>query len=189
MIERRAGGRRLLDSGPLLGSGAAVVERILRLRHQVGAFGAAALIMLAATGVFFLLVLQPMQEERLRLETALAKGNPQRGVAPGDLAAFYGFLESKDETTDALAKLYAIGTATGVVLQSGAYRSQAAGRLERYELALPVNGSYAQIRDFLSRALAEIPALSLDQMTLRREARNDAALHAELRLTLHRVQK
>jgi len=190
MIERRAGGRRLLDSGPLLGSGAAVVERILRLRHQVGALGAAALIMLAATGVFFLLVLQPMQEERLRLEAALAKGNPQRGVAPGDLAAFYGFLESKDETTDALAKLYAIGTATGVELQSGAYRSQlAAGRLERYELALPVSGSYAQIRDFLSRALAEIPALSLDQMTLRREARNDAALHAELRLTLHRVQK
>ena len=37
-------------------------------------------------------------------------------------------------------------------------------------------GSYAQIRDFLNRALAEIPALSLDQMTLRRDGRNEAAL-------------
>ncbi len=166
-----------------------MIRRVLQLRHQLGALGTAALIMLAAAGVFFLMVLQPMQDERARLEGALAKSGAKGSST--NLSAFYGFLESKDETTtDALAKLYAIGTATGVELQSGAYRSQqAAGRLERYELALPVSGSYAQIRDFLNRALAEIPALSLDQMTLRRDGRNDAAVHAELRLTLHKVAK
>jgi hypothetical protein len=165
-----------------------VIKRALDLRHELGALGTAGLVMLAAAGVFFLMVLQPMQDERARLEGALAK-NVAKG-SPTNLNAFYGFLESKDETTDALAKLYAIGSATGVGLQAGTYRTQqAAGRLERYELALPVSGSYAQIRDFLNRALAEIPALSLDQMTLRREGRNDAAVHAELRLTLHKVQK
>jgi Tfp pilus assembly protein PilO len=129
-----------------------------------------------------------MQEERARLEGALSK-NTGKGSAT-NLGAFYGFLESTDETTDALAKLHAIGTATGVQLQSGNYRSQkAAGRLERYELALPVSGSYAQIRDFLNRALAEMPALSLDQMTLRRDGRNEGTLQAELRLTLHKVAK
>lgn len=166
-----------------------MIKRVLDLRHELGALGAAALIVLAAAGVFFLMVLQPMQDERARLENALSK-NAQKSGAPANLAAFYGFLESKDETTDALAKLHAIGTATGVALQSGSYRTQnAAGRLERYELALPVSGSYAQIRDFLNRALAEIPTLSLDQMTLRRDGRNDAAVHAELRLTLHKVGK
>ena len=60
---------------------------------------------------------------------------------------------------------------------------------EKPSIVLPVSGSYAQIRDFLARALAEVPALSLDQMTLRRESRNQAEVHAELRLTLHRVQK
>jgi len=166
-----------------------MIKRVLDFRHELGALGTAALIMLAAAGVFFLMVLQPMQDERARLENALSKNTPKAGAA-ANLAAFYGFLESKDDTTDALAKLYAIGTATGVELQSGSYRSQkVAGRLERYELALPVSGSYAQIRDFLNRALAEIPALSLDQMTLRRDGRNDAAVHAELRLTLHGVQK
>ncbi|HXU41108.1 MAG TPA: GspMb/PilO family protein [Burkholderiales bacterium] len=166
-----------------------MIKRVLQLRHELGALGTAALIMLAAAGVFFLMVLQPMQDERMRLEGALSK-NASRGSST-NLSAFYGFLESKDETTtDALAKLYAIGTATGVELQSGSYRSQpAAGRLERYELALPVSGSYAQIRDFLNRVLAEIPALSLDQMSLRRDGRNDAAVHAELRLTLHKVAK
>jgi len=164
-----------------------VIKRALDLRHELGALGTAALIVLAAAGVFFLMVLQPMQEDRARLEKALSK---KPGAPTTNLNAFYGFLESKDDTTDALAKLHAIGTATGVELQSGSYRAQqAAGRLERYELALPVSGSYAQIRDFLNRALAEIPALSLDQMTLRRDGRNDAAVHAELRLTLHGVQK
>lgn len=165
-----------------------MIKRLLQLRHELGALGAASLITLAAAGVFFILVLQPMQEERARLEGALSKSGAKGNAT--NLSAFYGFLESKDETTDALAKLYAIGTATGVNLQSGSYRTQkAAGRLERYELALPVSGSYAQIRDFLNRALAEIPALSLDQMTLRRDGRNEATVQAELRMTLHKVAK
>ena len=163
------------------------LQRFRQLGQELGALGTAALIVLAAAGVFFLLVLQPMKDERSRLESAVAK-NAAKGN-PTNLAALYSFLESKDETTDALAKLHGIATATGVALQSGNYKTQLApGRLERYELALPVSGSYAQIRDFLNRALAEIPALSLDQMTLRRDGRSDA-LHAELRLTLHGVKK
>jgi hypothetical protein len=163
-----------------------MMRRVLDLRHELGGVGAAALIILAAAGVFFIMVLQPMQDERARMQGALSK----KPGSQANLAGFYGFLESKDEsTTDALAKLHAIGTATGVAMQSGNYRTQqAAGRLERYELQLPVSGSYAQIRDFLNRALAEIPALSLDQMTLRRDGRNDA-VQADLRLTLHKVAK
>jgi hypothetical protein len=163
-----------------------MMRRVLDLRHELGGVGAAALIILAAAGVFFIMVLQPMQDERVRMQGALSK----KPGSQANLAGFYGFLESKDEsTTDALAKLHAIGTATGVAMQSGNYRTQqAAGRLERYELQLPVSGSYAQIRDFLNRALAEIPALSLDQMTLRRDGRNDA-VQADLRLTLHKVAK
>lgn len=165
-----------------------MIHRISDLRRQLGALGVLGLVLLAATGVFFLMVIQPMQDERARIEGALEK-NPSRG-ASASLSAFYGFLESKDETTDALAKLHAIGTATGVEMQSGNYRTQqAAGRLERYELALPVAGSYAQIRDFLNRALAEIPTLSLDQMTLKRDGRNEATVRAELKLTLHKVAK
>ena len=164
------------------------LQRFRHLGQELGALGTAALVMLAAAGVFLLLILQPMKDERARLESAVSRNVSKPGQQ--NLSAFYGFLESKDETTtDALAKLHAIGTATGVAMQSGNYRTQqAAGRLERYELQLPVSGSYAQIRDFLNRALAEIPALSLDQMTLRRDGRNDA-VQADLRLTLHKVAK
>ena len=55
-------------------------------------------------------------------------------------------------------------------------------------IVLPVSGSYPQIRDFLKRSLAEIPLMSVDQLALKRESRNDAAVQAELRLTLHMVK-
>ena len=51
-----------------------------------------------------------------------------------------------------------------------------------------MSGSYLQLRDFLRRTLTEIPVLSLDQMTLKREGRNDGAVQAELRMTLHMVK-
>jgi len=41
----------------------------------------------------------------------------------------------------------------------------------------------------LKRALAEIPVLSLDQMSLKREKRSEERVQAELRLTLHEVRK
>ena len=48
--------------------------------------------------------------------------------------------------------------ATGVELQSASYRTpDAGGRIERYEIVLPVTGSYAQMRDFLKRAQRRDP--------------------------------
>ena len=53
---------------------------------------------------------------------------------------------------------------------------------------LPVAGRFGPVRDFLKRAAAEIPVLSIDQVTLKKDGKNGAALHAELRLTLHMVK-
>ena len=105
------------------------------------------------------------------------------------LAAVYDYLRKPEQTTDWLAKLYAIGRATGVELAQANYKTQSAsGKLERYEIVVPLAGSYTQMREFLKRALAEIPVLSLDQISLKRENRREGTVQAELRLTLHRVK-
>jgi type II secretion system (T2SS) protein M len=167
-------------------------ERLLHLRGELGLMGAASIGLLMAAAMFFVLVLQPMKDQQQLIESALARAGrsaSQPGEVSGNLATFYSFLDKQEANTDWLAKLYGIGKATGVEMKSASYRTQKAGeRLERYEIVLPVAGSYAQIRDFLKRALAEIPVLSLDQMTLKRETRNDGAVQAELRLTIHRVK-
>lgn len=159
------------------------------LRHELGSLGMFALLLLAAALAFAAFVVQPLEAKGRTLAERLARtqapsGEPSSSAAQ-QLGAFYDYLAKPEQTTDWLAKLYAIGHATGVELQSATYRSEQAGRIERYQIVLPVSGSYAQMREFLDRALAEIPVLSLDQMTLKRESRRDGALQAELKMTLH----
>ncbi len=166
--------------------------KLAQLRAQLGPAGIAGGALLAAAVLFMLVVLQPL-EERARDVQARAAGSPaasaQSGNAGEKVGALYRYLDKPEETTDWLAKLYAIGKATGVELQSANYKLQQPGsRFERYEIVLPLTGSYAQMRDFLKRSLAEIPVLSLDQISLKRESRNEGAVRAELRMTIHKVK-
>jgi hypothetical protein len=165
-----------------------------RLLDQIGYAGAAALLLLAAAVAFSSFVVKPLQDKGVLLQERLSRKAPAAAQAGADkVAAVYEYLQKEEDTTDWLAKLHGIGTATGVQLRSAAYRTQSTdARIVRYEIVLPVSGSYAQIRDFLKRSLAEIPVLSLDQLTLRREnggsGKNSGALQAEMRLTLHMVK-
>lgn len=172
---------------------APVKARLAQLRAQLGVLGLASLALIGATAVFVNAVLDPAQEKNRALQGSIERYARQApGAAAGGadkVAGVYKFLERAEAPTDWLAKLHAIGTATGLELQSANYRTQpGSARVERYEIVLPVSGSYLQLREFLKRALAEIPVLSLDQMTIKRETRNDGAVQAELRLTLHMVK-
>lgn len=161
------------------------------LRHEIGSLGMLSLAIVAAALAFSVFVVQPLEAKGRTLAERLARtpgGSAAGPAAPEKLGELYEYLDKPEQTTDWLAKLYAIGHATGVELQSASYRSEQAGRIERYQILLPVHGSYAQMRDFLDRALAEIPVLSLDQMTLKRETRREGAVQAELKLTLHMVK-
>jgi Tfp pilus assembly protein PilO len=172
----------------------ALREKLARLPHELGPLGLASLAVLVALGIFHWLVMEPMQARDAELQERVARQAPAArehspASNPDRVAAVYDFLRKDQQTTDWLATLYGIGTATGVQLKSAAYRTQPAeGRIVRYEIVLPVAGSYAQIREFLRRSLAEIPVLSLDQVNLKRENRNEGAVNAELRLTLHMVK-
>jgi len=170
------------------------MQKLLRLRHQLGGPGLAALLLLAAGAAFDLAVLEPMKASNALLEERVSRQAPRaRAGEPGnaahEIAQVYDHLRKDEQTTDWLAKLHGIGSATGVLLKSASYRSEkTAGRIVRYEMVLPLAGSYPQIRDFLQRALAEIPLMSVDQLTLKRESRNDGALQGELRVTFHMVK-
>jgi len=170
-----------------------ISAQMYRLRDELGMAGIAAIALFIAAGAFMTLVLQPMKEKNRVLEARAGISRDLATVsgvnAAEKVASVYEYLEKPEGTTDWLAKLYAIGKATGVELQSANYKTQSAGgRLQRYEIVLPLTGSYAQMRDFLKRSLAEIPVLSLDQITLKRENRREGTVQAELRLTLHMVK-
>ena len=161
-----------------------------RVCTELGFPGVAGLVLLAAAVAFSSFAVRPLQERSLRLQETFSK--PAAKVQPGadKVAAVYEYLQKPEDLTDWLAKLHGIGTATGVHLKSASYRMHTTeSRIVRYEIVLPASGNYGQIRDFLKRSLAEIPLLSVDQLTLKREAKSEGGgIHAEMRLTLHMVR-
>ena len=173
--------------------------KFISLGRDLGVMGQAGLALLGVTVLFVAFVLGPLQsrERALRdsLERYQRRAAPAAGQGPslGKLDSLYTYLEKSEGPTDWLAKLYGISQATGVELQSATYRSpeekeNSGKKIQRYEIVLPVQGSYPQLREFLRRALAEIPVLSLDQLSLKRESRDAGAVQAELHMTLHLVK-
>ena len=166
---------------------------IAPLRDRIGVAGLAAIAALAAALAFSNFAIRPLEQRSAALQERAARKAPAAVPAADKVAAVYDYLRKDEELTDWLAKLHGIGAATGVQVKSAAYRTQKTdARIVRYEIVLPATGSYGQIRDFLKRALAEIPVMSVDQVTLRREksgsGNNDALIQAELKLTLHMVK-
>ena len=173
--------------------------RLWRIRNELGWAGLAAFVLLAAAAVFLVIVLKPLEARHEQLERQLARaarqaappgaGIIQASTPAARLAAFYHLLRSEEPTTDHLATIHAIGKTSGVEFHSAQYRMhRGTGRIERYEITLPVSGNYRQIRTFLERTLAEIPALSLDQVNFKRDNADDASVQADVRLTLHLVK-
>ena len=161
--------------------------------ERIGMAGVAAIGLLAAALFFSNFMVRPLEERNALLKQSVS-GKPNTAAPSGEkVAAVYAYLRKEEETTDWLAKLHGIGTATGIQVRAASYSTKPAeGRIVRYEIVLPVAGSYTQIRDFLKRAQAEIPVMSIDQVTLKKDEKKgaapQAALHAELRLTLHMVK-
>lgn len=160
-----------------------------RLRDTLGLSGLIAIALLVAATAFSSLFLARLEERNRALLTALSR-KAQAPALPGadKVDAVYEHLRKDEQTTDWLARLHAISTATGVQLKRASYRTlKTDSRIVRYEIVLPAAGSYAQLRDFIKRALEEIPVLSLDQITMKRGASAESDIQAEMRLTLHMV--
>src|SRR5688500_9656022 len=160
-----------------------------RIRESLGLTGIAGMFLLAFAIFFSNYVVNPLENRAARLQDKASRKAPAAAVPGAEkVAEVYAYLEKDEDTTDWLAKLHAIGMATGVQLKSASYRTQKTdAKIVRYEIALPVAGNYAQIRDFLKRSLTEIPILSVDQLTLKREGKGNV-VNAEMRLTLHMVK-
>jgi hypothetical protein len=84
-----------------------------------------------------------------------------------------------------LADLLELGIRLELNAARTEHRLSTAEGLERLRVTMPVTGSYAQVRRFISAALAHDPALSLDSLKLRRASPMAAEVDAELQWSLH----
>jgi Tfp pilus assembly protein PilO len=124
------------------------------------------------------------------LRAQLARSQTMQKETPppeAQLTRFYQFFPAHVTTPDLLEKLYAAAEASGIALEQGNYRLTSAkgDKIELYQITLPVKGSYPQIRKFIGRLLADLPAVSLDGVSFQRQKIDDAQVESQIKLTLH----
>jgi Tfp pilus assembly protein PilO len=175
----------------------AIAATLRRGLDALGRPGVAGIALVVCAAAAWLSAIRPAMEERdlLRLEveklerrTRGAAATAERPPgAPEQLATFYAFFPPAASTPEWLAKIHAAAAAKGLALASGEYKVSKAGsaRLARYQVTLPVQGTYPQIRGFIGAVLAEVPAAVIDEVSLKRESVESAKLEARIRITLY----
>ena len=151
-----------------------------RATRRLGAAGCIAIaLFLAALGIS-LAGVTPLRGEvdKLRAEVA---ARPKRSVviAPmllpdqvlaKELAAFDKRFPTVDALSDVLDALFMLAGNQGLEVNRGEYAlvERAGGILRRFEVTLPVTGTYSQIRGFVLEVLHKLPSTALADLAFER---------------------
>ena len=149
-------------------------------------------VLLACIG-FYLSAIAPAARElaaqRIAAERMQSRVPYQPVKARGraeELQRFYNLFPPVEQLTDELARLYALARESKLELNRGEYRlEQPATGLWSYRVALPMRGTYPQIRGFLAAVLKSMPIASVDGLRFERKKVGETLLDAQIRLTLH----
>lgn len=115
----------------------------------------------------------------------LPRGDPLSSGAR--MEDFYRFFPTQDSAPDWFEKIHQAAAKQGLQLPEADYRivPVKGTRLVAYQVSYPVQGSYSQLRRFLTQVLRELPMASLDDVDFYREAISEAEVQATVTLTLH----
>ncbi len=172
-----------------------------RLRELAGPLGTAgaggaALLAIAAALHFGRVVPLERDVAALQAEAGSLQSRLRSGKSIGtrtdensaeQLATFYAYFPPASAAPELLGKIHAAAAANGIVLKSGEYKLDRNNdqRLARYLVTLPIAGSYAQVRKFVSAVLADVPAASIDEIQMKRESIAATTLEVRVRLSIY----
>jgi hypothetical protein len=163
--------------------------------RQLGWPGVAGIGLLLFSASFYLSSSLPAAEEAALMRDNIAgemknradASHEARDNSPGtQLKTFYGYFPPARQLPDQLARIYGFAGKQGLQLLQGEYRliQETNAKLERYQVTLPLRGSYTQVRRFVAVVMNEMPAASLDDLKFEKQQIGDPAIEAQIRITL-----
>jgi Tfp pilus assembly protein PilO len=165
--------------------------------QTIGWPGTVALGLIVCNVAFYFSALVPAQENIAALqqqtaslqERTLHSPKPQESDAgpEGQLSTFYKDFQNGEHIPDQLEKIYRAAESSGIKLTQGGYRliPDQDGKLMRYQITLPLTGSYVNIRKFLAQVMSDVPVLSLDSVSFQRQKISESVLESQVKLTLY----
>ncbi|WP_077047950.1 pilus assembly protein PilO [Pseudomonas sp. KK4] len=172
-----------------------IVREYLQSLGVPGLAGAALVVLALAYGLAGLLPdwqsLQSLSQQTSEAREYLAKVEDGTVVAPvvpqRQLDDFRSKLPSQPQATVAIDKIYALAAQERITLSRGEYSLGVDPKthLARYQILLPVRGSYPQLRRFLHALLGQLPAVVLEDVEFQRKKIADTDLTGRIRMTLY----
>jgi hypothetical protein len=155
-------------------------------RSYIGWPGAAAvcLILLAASAQYFLL--RPLQGSYDTGPATPARPVDTQGSQDTQQNHTHGHLQDTARVPRQLERLGRIAAAHGIALAHAEYHLLDANEngMRRYHVTLPVAAPYSTIRAFIGDVFEQMPTAALEQLAFERKNYNDAAVEAQIRLTV-----
>ena len=159
-----------------------------RTAIRLGLWGLLGLVFLLASLIFYVTKVAHLQqltqaaytEYELRQARAISTVKQVPNMQKNnilEIKKFYQTLPSAPELPKLLAQINQLANQHKLVLNSGDYQLRRAHQsanilqqsLVHYQIVLPVNGGYLQVRSFIADALHDMPALALDSVEIQRE--------------------
>ena len=137
------------------------------------------------------LQLQEGEAARLRTEMPQQRNQSIPRSPQAALDTFYALLPGEQAAARQLALLLAAATDHDLTLEKAEYslsRSPVA-HFMRYQITLPVRGSYVDIRKFSNQALHDLPTAALNDISFKRPNIDSSEVEARLRFTLYLRQE
>lgn len=169
--------------------------------RRAGIAGAIGLFILTLLPGFYWKSIRPVHEETARTLTRIdSASNRAAGAAGAEDAPrsrnerirdFIEFFPERKNVPYWIQKIHTAADKEGIVLERGDYRRPSGeGPVPMpLRITLPVKGSYAQIRRFITATLAEVPTLALDEVSFQRQSARDPRIEAQIRFTLYTGDK
>jgi len=150
--------------------------------------------LLVVSAVLATAVLSPARHKLQQTEAEVAaqrsamQHNPQQiqdRSPEAMLAAFYRFLPPEATLLEQVAQVLEVAEDNGIEADKIEYAvlPDASSKLRRYQMTMPVRGTYPNTRYFMIDLLNQMPAVAISELGFRREDAHGEQVESRLRLT------
>ncbi|WP_156406457.1 GspMb/PilO family protein [Hydrogenophaga sp. Root209] len=156
----------------------------------------------AAVGLVFMALVWPIahfgadstRAETRALQAAQLAERERRDRQPDpqldqatQLATFEGGLPQAAGALQAVRHIHRSASEHGVALSTGEYRlvDEPGGRLQRYQITLPADGTYPDLRAWMADVLNELPTMALDELSFKRNTVGESKVQARVRWSFY----
>lgn len=130
---------------------------------------------------------QDIADEQARQKNASLNPPVDTRSTEARLRVFHEFFPSREKAPALLKTIYRAARDESLSLAEGGYKYSLSktGGIGKYQVDLPVRGSYVQIRRFIVKVLNTVPSAALDEVSFKREIVGSGELEAKIRFTIY----